>query len=57
MLDELADVHNHFLRLEKRYYRIFGKYAGRYRLKPHLTKLLKHTKKYWAWIHTTALML
>ena len=50
MLDDLCDVHNHFLRLEKRYYRISGKYAGRYRLQPHLTKLLKRTKKHWAWI-------
>ena len=50
LLDDLADVHNHFLRLEKRYYRIYGKYAGRYRLQPHLTKLLKRTKKHWAWI-------
>ncbi|MYF97890.1 transposase [Candidatus Poribacteria bacterium] len=50
MLDDLADVHNHFLKLEHRYYRIYGKYAGRYRLQPHLTKLLKRTKKYWAWI-------
>ena len=50
MLDDLAEVHNHFLRLEQRYFRIYGKYAGRYRLQPHLTKLLKRTKKHWAWI-------
>ena len=50
MLDELGDVHNHFLALEKRYYRIYGKYAGRYRLQPHLTKLLQRTHKHWAWI-------
>ena len=50
MLDDLADVHNHFLALEKRYYRIYGKYAGRYRLQPHLTKLLQRTKQHWAWI-------
>ena len=50
MLDDLSDVHNHFLRLEKRYYRIYGKYAGRYRLQPHLTKLLERTHKHWAWI-------
>ena len=50
MLDELCDVHNHFLALEKRYYRIYGKYAGRYRLQPHLTKLLNRTKRQWAWI-------
>ena len=50
MLDDLCDVHNHFLRLEMRYYRRYGKYAGRYRMQPHLTKLLKRTKKQWAWI-------
>ena len=50
MLDDLGDVHNHFLALEKRYYRIYGKYAGRFRLQPHLTKLLKRTHKHWSWI-------
>ena len=50
LLDDLSDVHNHFLKLEKRYYRVYGKYAGRYRLQPHLTKLLQRTKKHWAWI-------
>ena len=50
MLDDLGDVHNHFLALENRYYRIYGKYAGRYRLQPHLTKLLQRTHQHWAWI-------
>ena len=50
MLDDLAGVHNHFLRLENRYYRRYGKYAGRYRLQPHLTKLLNRRHKHWAWI-------
>ena len=50
MLDDLCDVHNHFLKLENRYYRIYGKYAGRYRLQPHLTHLLERTYKHWAWI-------
>ena len=50
MFDDLSDVHNHFLKLENRYYRIYGKYAGRYRLQPHLTKLLERTHKHWAWI-------
>ena len=50
MLDDLDDVHNHFLAVEKRYYRMYGKYAGRYRLQPHLTKLLQRTHKHWAWI-------
>ena len=50
MLDDLCDVHNHFLNLENRYYRIYGKYAGRYRLQPHLTDMLKRTHQHWAWI-------
>ena len=50
MLDDLCGVHNHFLKLENRYYRIYGKYAGRYRLQPHLTKLLQRTHRQWAWI-------
>ena len=50
MLDDLGDVHNHFLKLENRYYRIYGKYAGRFRLQPHLTKLLERTHQHWAWI-------
>ena len=50
MLDDLGDVHNHMLALEKRYYRIYGKYAGRYRLQPHLTKLLQRTHPHWVWI-------
>ena len=50
MLDDLDDVHNHFLALEKRYYRRYGLYAGRFRLQPHLTKLLQRTHKHWAWI-------
>ena len=50
MFDALEDVHNHFSKLEKRYYRIYGKYAGRYRLQPHLTKLLQRTHRHWAWI-------
>ena len=50
MLDDLADVHNHFLKLENRCYRRYGKYAGRSLLQPHLTKLLYRTKQHWAWI-------
>ena len=50
MLDDLGDVHNHFLAVENRYYRIYGKYAGRYRLQPHLTKLLQRTHPHWVWI-------
>ena len=50
LLDDLDDVHNHFLALEKRYYRRYGLYAGRFRLQPHLTKLLQRTHNHWAWI-------
>ena len=50
MLDDLGDVHNHFLKLENRYYRRYGKYAGRFCLQPHLTAMLQRTHKHWAWI-------
>ena len=50
MLDDLCDVHNHFLKLENRYYRRYGKYAGRFCLQPHLTDMLQRTHKHWAWI-------
>ena len=50
MLDDLCDVHNHFLRLQNRYYRIYGKHVDRWRLQPHLTDMLNRTHQHWAWI-------
>ena len=50
MLDDLCDVHNHFLRLQNRYYRRYGKHVDRWRLQPHLTDMLKRTHQHWAWI-------
>ena len=50
MLDDLCDVHNHFLRLQNRYYRRYGKHVDRWRLQPHLTDMLKRRHQHWAWI-------
>ena len=50
MLDDLCDVHNHFLRLQNRYYRRYGTHVDRWRLQPHLTDMLKRTHQHWAWI-------
>ena len=51
-LDELVEISreiwNYCLALQKRYYRIFGKYIPPYSMKKHLTKV-KHRKKYLHW--------
>ena len=39
MIDDLHKIHVHFLKLIKRYYRIYSKYPGKDRLNKHLTKL------------------
>jgi putative transposase len=38
-IDLAADIHNHLIALQKRYYRRFKGYIGYYRLKRHVTKL------------------
>ena len=45
MLDDLCDVHNHFLKLEQRYYGIYGEYAGRYRLQTPLDEVVETHKE------------
>ena len=47
MLDDLHEVHVHLLRLQRRYYRIYGKYAGFGRICSHITKLKARTKPHW----------
>ena len=42
-----AHIWNHFVELTRRYYRIYGKYPGYYKLKRHLTKLKKTSKPHW----------
>ena len=50
MLDDLVDVHNHFLRLQKRYYRLYKTHLNRWKLHLHLTNMLERTHSHWRWI-------
>ena len=47
LLDDLHEVHVHLLRLQRRYYRMYGKYAGFGRICAHITKLKQTTKRHW----------
>jgi len=47
-IDVAAEVHNHLIAVQKRYYRRFHGYLGYYRLKRHLTKLKRwHRFAHW----------
>ena len=47
MIDDLHKVHVHFMRLHKRYYRLYGKYASKGRMTKHLTKLKHRIHPHW----------
>ena len=47
LLDDLHSVHVHLLLLQRRYYRIYGKYASFARICRHITKLKQRTKRHW----------
>ena len=47
LLDDLHGVHVHLLLLQRRYYRIYGKYASFARICRHITKLKARTKPHW----------
>ena len=47
LIDAMHSVHVHLLRLQRRYYRMFGKYASRNRVHRHITKLKQRTKPHW----------
>ena len=47
LIDDLHGVHVHLLRLQRRYHRIFRKYAPLSRILKHITKLKQTTKKHW----------
>ena len=47
LIDDLHSVHVHLLRLQRRYYRIYGKYASLSRILKHITKLKLRTKPHW----------
>ena len=47
MLDDMWSIHVHIMRLQRRYYRMFGKNVSASRLNAHVTKLKKRTKPHW----------
>ena len=47
LIDDLHGVHVHLLRLQRRYYRIYGKYASFAHICGHITKLKQRTKPHW----------
>ena len=47
LIDDLHSVHIHLLQLQRRYYRLFGKYASLSRILKHITKLKHRTKRHW----------
>ena len=47
LIDDLHSVHVHLLRLQRRYYRIFGKYASLSRILKHIKQLKRTTKLHW----------
>ena len=47
MLDDMWGIHVHIMRLQRRYYRMFGKNISAYRMNAHIAKLKKRTKPYW----------
>ena len=48
LIDDLHSVHVHLLRLQRRYYRIYGKYASLSRILKHITKLKRRAKPHWS---------
>ena len=44
LIDDLYGVHVHLLVWQRRYYRLFGKYASLSRILKHITKLKRTTK-------------
>ena len=47
LIDDMHSVHLHLLRLQRRYYRIYGKYASLSRILKHIKKLKQTTKRHW----------
>ncbi len=47
LLDDMHQIHVHIMRLQKRYYRLFGKNISAYTMNRHVAKLKKRTKPHW----------
>ncbi|MXZ00333.1 transposase [Candidatus Poribacteria bacterium] len=47
MIDDMWQIHVHIMRLDRRYYRMYGKNVSISRLNRHVTELKKRTKPHW----------
>ena len=47
LIDDLHGVHVHLIKLQRRYYSVFGEYASLSRILKHITKLKRTTKPHW----------
>ena len=47
LIDDMYQIHVHFLKLQRRYYRMFKKYIPKKRMNKHLTQLKRTTKPHW----------
>ena len=47
LIDAMHSMHVHLLRLQRRYYPIFRKYASYVRISRHIVKLKRRTKPHW----------
>ena len=47
LIDDLHSAHVHLLLLQRRYYRIYGKYVSLSRILKHITKLKRTSKPHW----------
>ena len=47
MLDDMHQIHVHIMRLQRRYYRLFGKNISAFTMNRHVAKLKKRTKPHW----------
>ena len=47
LIDDMHSVHLHLLRLQRRYYRLFGKYASLSRILKHIRKLKQRAQPHW----------
>ena len=43
-IEYASEIWNHFVALSRRYYRLYGKYPGYYKMQKHLTKLKKQRR-------------
>lgn len=47
LLDDLHQVHVHVLKLQRRFYRLYGRYISAWTMNSHLAKLKQRTKPHW----------